>query len=122
MISVREKGAVTLIEKYLGYKPLYVLDPTLLIDKKYYLNLITNYTYKLDKSKKNIFVYSILNLIQIKNLVKKVKKYFHYEINWVTPYTPNQIQRFIYGINNSKGIITDSYHGTLFSIILSLKL
>ena len=118
-ISVREKGAVTLIEKYLGIKPSYVLDPTLLIDKKYYLNIIANYTYQLDKSKKNIFVYSILNLNQIKNLVKKVKKFFHYEINWVTPYTPNQIQRFIYGINNSQGIITDSYHGTLFSIIFN---
>ena len=42
-ISVREKGSVKLIEKHLGIKPLFTLDPTLLIDKKYYLNIISNY-------------------------------------------------------------------------------
>ena len=39
-VSVREKNSVELINKYLGIKPLFVLDPTLLIDKKYYLNII----------------------------------------------------------------------------------
>ena len=29
------------------------------------------------------------------------------------------IEKFIYGINNSKAVITDSYHGTVFSIIFN---
>ena len=35
-ISVREKGAIELIRRHLGFTPYFVLDPTLLIDKKYY--------------------------------------------------------------------------------------
>ena len=31
--------------------------------------------------------------------------------------TKNVIEKFIYGISNCKGVITDSYHGALFSII-----
>ena len=31
------------------------------------------------------------------------------------------IEKFIYGINNSKAVITDSYHGTVFSIILNFN-
>lgn len=118
-ISVREKGAITLIENNLGIKPIFVLDPTLLIDKKYYLNLIADYNNKIDNCKNNIFVYSILNLIEIKRLTKRLSMTFHYKINWVTPYSQNQIKKFIYGVNNSQAIITDSYHGTLFSIIFN---
>ena len=42
-VSVREINTVSLAEKYLRVKPEFVLDPTLLIDKKYYLNLIKDY-------------------------------------------------------------------------------
>ena len=31
----------------------------------------------------------------------------------------NVIEKFIYGISSCKGVITDSYHGTLFSIIFN---
>ena len=47
-ISVREKGSVKLIKKYLGINPTIVLDPTLLINKKYYLNIIKNYKCGID--------------------------------------------------------------------------
>ena len=42
-ISVREKGSIKFIEKHLSIKPSLVLDPTFLIDKKYYINLIKNF-------------------------------------------------------------------------------
>ena len=38
-ISVREKGDIIKIKKYLGFNPILVLDPTFLIEKKYYLKL-----------------------------------------------------------------------------------
>ena len=37
---MREKGSIKLIKKHLGITPEFVLDPTLLIDKKDYLDLI----------------------------------------------------------------------------------
>ena len=58
-ISVREKGSIKLIERHLGIKPLLVLDPTLLIDKKYYLNLIINYNGNI--STKNEYIFALLS-------------------------------------------------------------
>ena len=58
-ISVREKGSIELIEKHLGIKSLFVLDPTLLIDKKYYLNLIKNFKPNINEKEKYIFIYLI---------------------------------------------------------------
>ena len=113
-ISVREKGAVQLIEEHLGIKPHFVLDPTLLIDKKYYLNIIKNY--KGDFQSENyIFIYTVLNLEQVSSFVRQINKNYNYKIHWVK----DGIEDFILGIYYSKAVITDSYHGTLFSIIFN---
>ena len=44
-ISFREKGMIKLAEDHLNLtkKPIFVLDPTFIIDKNYYLNEIKNY-------------------------------------------------------------------------------
>lgn len=42
-ISVREKNSVKLIKKHLGVNFIFVLEPTLLINKEYYLKIIKNY-------------------------------------------------------------------------------
>ena len=92
-ISVREKGAVQLIEEHLGIKPHFVLDPTLLIDKKYYLNLIKNY--KGDFQSENyIFIYTVLNLEQVSSYVRQINKNYNYKILWVK----EGIEDFIFGI------------------------
>ena len=57
-ISVREKNSINLVNKYIGIKPELVLDPTLLINKKYYLNIIKNF--KNDKKMKNNFIFTYL--------------------------------------------------------------
>ena len=112
-ISVRDKMAIKLIEKNLGLKPEFVLDPTLLIDKKYYLNLIKNY--KSDKSinETYIFFYTVRRFGQVISFINKLKKVNKYKIFQVK----DNIKDFIYGIYYSKGVITDSFHGTVFSII-----
>ena len=116
-ISVREKGSINLIQNHLGIKPIFVLDPTLLINKKYYLNLIKNF--KTDISKNFIFVYLLRNSTNIENLIQKASKKFNYKIFNVNIDTINQIENFIYGIYHCKAVITDSYHGSLFSIIFN---
>ena len=59
-ISVREKSSIKLIEKHLGFKAQFVLDPTFLINKKYYLKLIKHYKSDIAKQINNknfIFAY-----------------------------------------------------------------
>ena len=115
-ISVREKGAIKLIEKNLGIKPFLVLDPTFLIDKQYYMNLIINYKEKITKKDNYIFIYTVTDLDEINIFIKQISEKYNYKIYWVK----NNVKKFIYGIYYSKAVITDSYHGTIFSIISKL--
>ena len=114
-ISVREKGAIKLIEKNLGIKPFLVLDPTFLIDKQYYMNLIINYKEKITKKDNYIFIYTVTDLDEINIFIKQISEKYNYKIYWVK----NNVKKFIYGIYYSKAVITDSYHGTIFSIIFN---
>ena len=112
-ISVREKGSINLIENYLGIRPNFVLDPTLLIDKKYYLCLIKNYNGNISSNNDYIFFYTITKVYNLTKLINKITEQKKYKI-FSTKY---DIKDFIYGIYYSKGVITDSFHGTVFSII-----
>ena len=114
-ISVREKGAIKLIKKHLNLSPIFVLDPTFLIDKQYYFNLIKNYKGSISTNDNFIFIYTISNLIDINSYIKKIKEIYKYKIYWVK----NNIKDFIYGMYYCKSVITDSYHRTLFSIIFN---
>ena len=79
-ISVREKGSIKLIEKHFGISPVFVLDPTLLIDKKYYLNLIHFYKKKENLSKNFILTYLLKNESITKKYIDIASKKLKYEI------------------------------------------
>ena len=71
-ISVREKGSVYLIKKFLGFEAQYVLDPTFLINKNLYLNLIDNFQSEIIKkinNKKYIFAYIFVKSCNIDNYI-----------------------------------------------------
>ena len=120
-ISFREKSSVKLVEKHLGFKSKFVLDPTLLINKKYYLNLINNYKSKLFhqlNNKEFIFAYILRNTNKnIKEYLSYVKKELNKPIFYLNIHQINQVKEFLYGLINCKAVITDSFHGTVFSII-----
>ena len=116
-ISVREISSIDIIKKKLGFNALLVLDPTLLIHKKYYFNLIKNYKNDVIIDNNYIFIYTVTNSIKIKKFINTINS--KYKIYIINIYVKNQILKFIYGISNCKGVITDSYHGTLFSIIFN---
>ena len=116
-ISVREFGSVKLIKDHLGIDSQFVLDPTLLIDKKYYLYLIKDFKINDIIDQKYIFVYSVTNSMELKIYLRMVSK--KYKIYFVNTKVKNNIKKFVYGIYHCKGVITDSFHGTIFSIIFN---
>ena len=116
-ISVREKGSVKIVENHLGIKPIFALDPTLLIDRKYYLKLIKNYKNDILIDDNYIFVYTLTHSIKLKRYINKLIETTNYKIYLITVNAMNPIEKFIYGISKAKAVITDSFHGTLFSII-----
>ena len=118
-ISVREKGSIKLIESHLGFRPTFVLDPTLLIDKGYYLKLINNYKNDIPIDNSFIFVYTVTESKIFKNYINSIREQYYYKIYFITCTVKNYIKKFIYGIYNSKAVITDSFHGTIFSLIFN---
>ena len=119
-ISVRENGSIPLIEKNLGIKPLFVLDPTLLIDKKYYLNLINDYKSDFEIQNKYICNYKLNNFKSMNDFLIKSSKELKYRIVvHDDKIRDDYIQRFLYCIDNSQAVITDSFHGKVFSIIFN---
>ncbi|RKR07175.1 polysaccharide pyruvyl transferase [Maribacter vaceletii] len=130
-ISVREDEGVELCKSRLGVDAVKTLDPTLLIDKNEYINLVKkdNVTkakhgilcYILDESEENLKIINkvsdVLNLKpfivksekNIKNLKKKSIK------SYVYPPVTEWLSNFI----NAEFVVTDSFHGTIFSIIFN---
>ena len=116
-ISVREIGAVKRIQIHLGLKVKFVLDPTLLLDVKYYLNLINDYKDIYYANKSYILTYLFSEEKEILEFIKNSAIKLNYTIFRVKQYHKNSIKKFLYGIYNCRAVITNSYHATIFSII-----
>jgi hypothetical protein len=115
-ISFREKDLVRLAKIHLGINGVFVLDPTLLIDKKHYLNEIKNYHPNFNPDDKFIFVYQLDKNPVIRKVIKSASKKFNYKIYRHNLYNNDYIESFIFGVSNCQAVITDSFHGTAFSI------
>lgn len=131
-VSVREESAITLCKEYLDVDALLVLDPTLLLSSEDYKSLISKTTiqsnnqkymmvYVLDKSseKKSIIEAASrkLNLIPFEVMAKN---YFG-EVgkNGLQSCILPKVEDWIQGFANADYVVTDSFHGTVFSIIFN---
>jgi len=115
-ISVREKSGVTLCQNKLNVNADYVLDPTLLLNKNQYLALTKDIpirkekllvAYILDSS--SISVSQSERIAQEKNLTLV---YFTAGVD-----SSKTIPEWLSLFRDAAYIITDSFHGTVFSII-----
>ncbi|EMF0918944.1 MULTISPECIES: polysaccharide pyruvyl transferase family protein [Providencia] len=120
-IGVREDSAVDLCDTHLRIKAEQVLDPTLLLSQNDYYNLITDappspftsdiMIYVLDKSEeKNKIINHITQEI-------KLEPYDFLENNIDNIYA--SVSKWLKGFYDSKFVITDSFHGVVFSIIFN---
>ena len=118
-ISVREAGSIPLIEKHFGISPKLVLDPTLIINKNYYLNLIKDYNINSNYRPNNyIFVYHIYNIkSEVKSLIEKAQKELNCKVYYYNLNYNSLVEEFIFYIKNSKAVITNSLHCTIFSVL-----
>lgn len=127
-ISVRENDGVGICKKEWGLDAVCVLDPTLLLKKEEYIKLIDVrdvfhipakpylLCYILDESKeKNDFVN---RMAANKGLVVfNIKPQRYTGLNDINKCVYPSISVWIEGFNKASYVITDSFHGTVFSII-----
>ena len=116
-VSVRENGTIKLAENHLNITPTLVVDPTLLIDKNYYLDLIKDYKNEFNSNDSYIFVYEIEKMFSMELFIKLSVEKLKYKLYRCIAFDKDYLKSFIYGIYNCKAVITNSYHGILFSII-----
>lgn len=132
-VSVREKSGVNIVNHYSKNKATHVLDPTLLLNKEDYSEIID---YSLVPDKSYIFVYKLnqskelsdwmdnsINRIARKNnlsvLAVSTNLVFPFDESWKNLHpTPGQLLGLI---EKSELTITNSFHGTVFSIVLETK-
>lgn len=124
-ISVREDSGVDLCSEKLGVQAVHLLDPTLLLTAEDYNQIINQpkinkglFTYVLDESpEKQDFIQSIakqLNLTQHTNQAQK------FDANLKRPLEEliiPPLEGWLQGFRDAEFLITDSFHGTVFSII-----
>ena len=120
-VSVREDSALELFQEYAWKNPqaVQVLDPTLLLKKEDYLQLVENGS--THPSEGNLFCY-ILDKTDEKNslILQKAEelhlKPFYFSIQGDKSAS---IEQWLRSFADAKYVITDSYHGFLFSIIFN---
>ena len=119
-ISIREEGSVKLIQEHLNITPEVVLDPTLLIDKQNYIDLIKNYSNGVFNSSENyIFLYKAFGFPTVDSFAKDAAKELNYNIYTIEVNKNTVIEDFIYSIINCKAVISNSFHGTIFSLLFN---
>jgi hypothetical protein len=129
-VSVREESAVLLCKSKFGINAVHTLDPTMLLEKKDYINLIENAGTK--ESSGNLLVYYIdLSDDKVKAICKisEMLKLVPFKINIpkedIISHTKidipiaSPVEEWLRGFYDSRFVITDSFHGTVFSIIFN---
>ncbi|CUO31274.1 MULTISPECIES: polysaccharide pyruvyl transferase family protein [Clostridium] len=119
-IGVREISALNILEDLGIDNGIQVMDPVFLLSKETWLNM----AYEVDKKQKYIFVYDFDGNELIKEIALKVAKKKSLKIYTVfkSDYSDKVIKGmgpidFISYIKNAEFVISNSFHGTAFSII-----
>ena len=129
-ISVRESSGVELCRKHLGVEATHVLDPTLLVKRQAYEALFEQ---KETPIRQGIYTYILDQANWKDQVVETVKKALskHQYSNQpkaslsslcssnLEDYIMPRLEDWIKGFAEADFVITDSFHGTLFSIIFN---
>ena len=130
-VSVRELTGVTLCKKHLGVEAITTLDPTLLLTKEDYFSILDKSKqlpkkkgickYFLDKNSEkeflSNFVSSELSIEAFSN--QAPKKLEDYSGGDIKPHIMLPVPEWISGFAYADFVITDSFHGMVFSIIFN---
>jgi len=131
-ISVREDSAIELCDKYLGVEAIHVLDPTMLLKKEDYIDLIKQgniperenilFSYLVDESdEKKCSIHKVAEELKLHPISGMPPNSFHLKQSKKDLsdciYMP--VTEWIAGFRDAKFIITDSFHGTVFAILFN---
>lgn len=124
VVTVRESSAVELCETTFGIKAKHVVDPTLLLNKNDYINLVQLDGDKVLPSNGDLFVYVLDQEESKRKIIDYVKDTTNLQEFTVLPSTPYEtypaVTQWIRSFMDAKYIVTDSFHGVAFCIIFNI--
>lgn len=130
-ISVREHSGIALVNKYFGKEAQHLLDPTMLLSKEHYQSMATTVQ---EKNTGAMKVYVLDRTDEKTKLIELVEKKTGYKSFEIMPkkladvHQIDVIEDFVYpspldwlkGYQDAKFVVTDSFHGTVFSILFNI--
>lgn len=125
-VSVRESSGVQLCKEHFDVEALYVLDPTMLLNKEDYIKLIK--TSQTRKSKGTMLNYILDETPRKKALIKQIakeKKLKPFRINSrvednsapLNERIQPSVEQWLRGFYDAEFVVTDSFHACVFSIL-----
>lgn len=118
-VSVREHSAVKLCKDYLGVDAVYVLDPTMLLSADDYRKVYSRHPTQ-DKNERYIATYVLDRDPKVLSVIKNVSKQLGLPVKQLGTFSKNgfdSIESWLQGIDKAAYVITDSFHGSVFSLI-----
>jgi len=125
-VSVREESSVKLLKEYFGVENAQlVLDPTFLLDKQVYIDLFKD-EYPQPKDP-YIFTYVLDDSEEIKRAIEEFSRQKKQPVVNIKAQTGNineikviePVEKWLSAIYYADYVITDSFHGTVFSLIFN---
>jgi len=128
--SVRESSGVSLCQNYLGITPEFVLDPTLLLSPNEYLDSLGTknppsssdrlFSYILDNStEKNKIIKETSNFLKLTPFSSQPAVSLDEETADIESYVLPPVENWVSSFQHADFIVTDSFHGCVFSIIFN---
>lgn len=120
-ISCREEQGAALLESIIGKEVVSLLDPTLMLSDKEWDEVSKKPKFH-DESKKYIFLYFLGTMTEeYTSIINSIKEKYELEVINVldksSKYYSCGPSQFVYLIKNSQLVLTDSFHGSVFSYI-----
>jgi hypothetical protein len=130
-VSVREDSGISLCRDYLGVSAVQTLDPTLLLSKEEYTELAGQV--KLPGFANKLVIYVLDMSEEKKKIIQKVTGILNLESASIMPDAvfrdagPKKVkdcifppvENWIRGFMDASFVVTDSFHGTVFSILFN---
>ena len=125
-VSVREKTGVDICKKHFNVDAKWVADPTLLLDVSDYLTLAKDSNslftgkyilkYALDESEE---IYCLAHKLEEQKgfPMKELKTHEKDSLSEISNCTRRPVEEWLYAFAHADYILTDSFHGTVFSIL-----
>lgn len=129
IITVREDSAIDMLREHIGVEAAQVLDPTLLLSENDYCELISDlplsddspfiFSYILDKNPEKGILEEEISCQLNKSLYSVIPKNTpNYGVDLNECVYP-AVEEWLRGFRDCEYVVTDSFHGTVFSIIFN---